>query len=137
MAQNTPNPVRLTQTVKKGGCAAKLAAGTLSELLANLPRQEHEDLLVGTDFLDDAAAWRVSGDTALIQTLDFFTPILDDPFDFGAVAAANALSDVFAMGGKPITALTVLAYPTDTLPPEVLGARMGGATEKSNEAGAL
>ncbi len=130
-------PIRLTQTVGKGGCAAKIAAGTLSQLLASLPRQQHPDLLVGTDFLDDAAVWRVSDEVAMIQTLDFFTPILDDPFDFGAVAAANALSDVFAMGGQPQTALTILAYPLDTLPLDVLSALMAGAMDKINEAGAL
>jgi selenide,water dikinase len=129
-------PVRLTQTVQKGGCAAKISAGTLSSLLRNLPRQEHSDLLVGTDFLDDAAVWRVNDHQVMIQTLDFFTPILDDPFDFGAVAAANALSDIFAMGGEPMTALTILAYPLDVLPPDVLQALMAGAVSKINEAGA-
>ncbi|MEJ2359319.1 MAG: selenide, water dikinase SelD [Deinococcales bacterium] len=130
-------PIRLTQTVKKGGCAAKIAAGTLSELLRSLPRQHHPDLLVGNDMLDDAAVWRVSDEAAMIQTLDFFTPILDDPADFGAVAAANALSDVFAMGGTPTTALTILAYPLDILPDEVLGGLMAGATAAINEAGAF
>lgn len=129
--------VRLTQTVKKGGCAAKLAAGTLSSLLGALPRQTHPDLLVGTDFLDDAAVWRLSDQQVMIQTLDFFTPVLDDPYDFGAVAAANALSDVFAMGGTPKTALTILAYPQSELPEGVLGALMAGAVAKVNEAGAL
>lgn len=129
--------VRLTQTVKKGGCAAKIAAGTLSELLKTLPRQGHPDLLVGTDFLDDAAVWRVNSEQVMVQTLDFFTPILDDPFDFGAVAAANAVSDVFAMGANPTTALTILAYPLSTLPPEVLRELMAGAVAKLNEAGAL
>lgn len=135
--KTNPTPIRLTQTVKKGGCAAKIAAGTLSDLLAALPRQTHPDLLVGTDFLDDAAVWRVSDSQAMVQTLDFFTPVLDDPYDFGAVAAANALSDVFAMGATPTTALTILAYPLETLPPEVLQALMAGAVEKVNEAGAL
>lgn len=130
------NPVRLTQTVQKGGCAAKIAAGTLSGLLRELPRQDHPDLLVGTDFLDDAAVWRVNEHQVMIQTLDFFTPILDDPFDFGAVAAANALSDVFAMGAEPTTALTILAYPLAVLPPDVLRALMAGAVSKINEAGA-
>ena len=132
----TPAPVRLTQTVKKGGCAAKIAAGTLAGLLGALPRQDHPDLLVGTDFLDDAAVWRLSDEQVMVQTLDFFTPILDDPQDFGAVAAANALSDVFAMGAIPTTALTILAYPLDTLPLEVLRDLMAGATSKINEAGA-
>jgi selenide,water dikinase len=128
--------VRLTHTVKKGGCAAKIAAGTLTELLRSLPLSSHPDLLVGRDLFDDAAVWRVSDDVAMVQTLDFFTPILDDPRDFGAVAAANALSDVFAMGATPVTALTILAYPLDTLPPEVLQALMSGALEVIHEAGA-
>lgn len=130
-------PLRLTQTVKKGGCAAKIAAGTLSSLIASLPKQQHPDLLVGTDFLDDAAAWRISDEQAMVQTLDFFTPILDDPYDFGAVAAANALSDIFAMGANPVTALTILAYPLAELPGDVLQALMAGAVAKVNEAGAL
>lgn len=131
------SPIRLTHTVKKGGCAAKIAAGTLSQLMQALPKQAHERLLVGTDFLDDGAVWQLSGKQAIIQTLDFFTPILDDPEDFGAVAAANALSDVFAMGGSPITALTILAYPLADLPNTVLQGLMKGAVEKINEAGAL
>lgn len=129
-------PLRLTHTVKKGGCAAKIAAGTLTDLLRSLPVSHHPDLLVGRDLFDDAAVWRVSDDVAMIQTLDFFTPILDDPRDFGAVAAANALSDVFAMGGTPTTALTILAYPLDTLPGEVLLELMEGAIEVIHEAGA-
>lgn len=130
-------PLRLTQTVNRGGCAAKLAAGSLRELVLELPRRDHPDLLVGSDTLDDAAAWRLDADTALLQTIDFFTPILDDPWDFGRVAAANALSDVFAMGGTPLTALTVLAYPVDRFGPEVLRPLMAGAIEKIHEAGAL
>jgi selenide,water dikinase len=129
--------VRLTQTVNRGGCAAKLAAGSLAGLLAGLPRQQHPDLLVGTDFLDDAAVWRISEERAMVQTIDFFTPILDDPRDFGAVAAANALSDVFAMGGRPVSALTVLAFPSSVLSEEVLTELMAGATERINTAGAL
>lgn len=130
-------PVRLTQTVKKGGCAAKIGAGTLSDLLRTLPRPNHPDLMVGTDLLDDAAVWRVRPDLVAVQTLDFFTPILDDPTDFGAVAAANALSDVFAMGATPSTALTILAYPLDTLPLSVLGDLMRGAVDVIEEAGAV
>jgi selenide,water dikinase len=137
MADGTESGLpRLTRTVQKGGCAAKLAAGTVSDLLRGLPRQAHPDLLVGTDFLDDAAAWRLNERQALVQTLDFFTPIVDDPGDFGAIAAANAVSDVFAMGGAPLTALTILAYPIDDLPDEVLRRMMDGATRTLNEAGA-
>ena len=135
-ATDHERPIRLTKTVSKGGCAAKIGAGALSDLLSTLPRQRHPDLLVGNDLLDDAAVWRVSDDVAIVQTLDFFTPILDDPVDFGSVAAANALSDVFAMGGRPISALTILAYPLDTLPPEILRGLMAGATATINEAGA-
>ena len=127
---------RLTKTVTKGGCAAKLGAGTLTDLLKGLPRQDHPDLLIGTDFLDDAAAWRLNDEQAMVQTLDFFTPIVDDADDFGAIAAANAVSDVFAMGAEPLTALTILAYPIDTLPGEVLTRLMHGATATLNEAGA-
>jgi selenide, water dikinase len=132
----TTAPIRLTRTVTKGGCAAKLAAGSLRDLLAALPRREHPDLLVGHDLFDDAAVWRVNDDTVMIQTLDFFTPVVDDPRDFGSVAAANALSDVFAMGGTPTTALTILAYPLGTLPLEVLGEMMAGAAATIEEAGA-
>jgi len=133
----TVSGVRLTGTVKKGGCAAKLAAGTLARLVSELPRAQHPDLLVGADQLDDGAVWRLTDDLALVQTLDFFTPILDDPTDFGAVAAANAISDVFAMGGRPISALTILAYPVGILPDEVLPALMAGAAEAMAEAGTL
>ena len=137
MAVQDDAPVpRLTKTVTKGGCAAKIAAGTLTDLLRTLPRQEHPDLLVGTDFLDDAAAWRLNPEQAIVQTLDFFTPIVDDAVDFGAVAAANAVSDVFAMGAEPLTALTILAYPMDALPGQVLRGLMEGATRTLNEAGA-
>ncbi len=129
--------VRLTATVKKGGCAAKLAAGTLAALVRDLPPARHPDLLVGVDRLDDAAVWRLAPDMALVQTLDFFTPILDDPHDFGAVAAANAVSDVFAMGGRPISAMTILAYPLGSLPDEVLPALMAGAGAALAEAGAV
>lgn len=129
--------MRLTKTVNRGGCAAKLEAGSLTALLEGLPRQHHPDLLVGADFLDDAAVWRLSDDRALVQTIDFFTPILDDPRDFGAVAAANALSDIFAMGGQPVSALTVLAFPSATLSGEILSELMAGATERINAAGAL
>ena len=134
----TPDaPIRLTQTVKKGGCAAKIGAGTLRGILSSLPHQSHPSLLVGTDFLDDAAVWQVNETTVAVQTLDFFTPVLDDPYDFGAVAAANALSDVFAMGANPSTALTILAFPLDSLPLELLTPLMRGAADKINEAGAV
>ncbi len=131
-----PTPLRLTHTVAKGGCAAKIAAGTLTDLLRSLPLSTHPDLLVGRDLFDDAAVWRVAPDVAMIQTLDFFTPVVDDARDFGAIAAANALSDVYAMGGTPVTALTILAFPLGTLPDEVLSELMAGALETIGAAGA-
>jgi selenide, water dikinase len=132
----TDAPVRLTHTVTKGGCAAKIAAGTLTEVLRGLPRSVHRDLLVGNDRLDDAAVWRITPDVAVIQTLDFFTPIVDDPREFGSVAAANALSDVFAMGGTPLSALTILAFPLHVLPALVLRELLAGAEATIREAGA-
>lgn len=129
--------VRLTTTVRKGGCAAKLPAGTLARLVSGLPLAAHPDLLVGAAALDDAAVWRLTDEIAMIQTLDFFTPILDDPRDFGAVAAANAVSDVYAMGGTPVTALTILAFPSGVIPDEVLPELMAGAGESLAEAGTL
>src|ERR1700761_4890535 len=105
--------VRLTQTVKAGGCASKLAPGTLSDVLSRLPKQHDENLLVGFESADDAGIYRISPDQALVQTVDFFTPMVDDPFTYGRVAATNALSDVYAMGGRPLTALTLVCFPPD------------------------
>ena len=105
--------VRLTQTVKAGGCASKLAPGTLSDVLSRLPKQHDENLLVGFESADDAGIYRISPDQALVQTVDFFTPMVDDPFTYGRIAATNALSDVYAMGGRPLTALTLVCFPPD------------------------
>src|SRR5277367_1918547 len=103
--------VRLTQQVKAGGCASKLAPGSLAAVLSRLPKQSDPNLLVGFDTSDDAGVYRITPDLALVQTVDFFTPVVDDPFTFGAIAATNALSDVYAMGGTPLTALSILAWP--------------------------
>ncbi|HXP86060.1 MAG TPA: selenide, water dikinase SelD [Bryobacteraceae bacterium] len=102
---------RLTAQVKAGGCASKLSPKILDRVLARLPRAAHPQVLVGFETSDDAGVYRISDELALVQTIDFFTPIVDDPFTFGAIAAANALSDVWAMGGTPITALSVLVWP--------------------------
>src|SRR3954466_6116017 len=95
-------PIRLTQTAKRAGCAAKQPPGYLFPLLGTLPAITDPNVLVGNATADDAAAYRLSDDLALVLTTDFFTPIVDDPRDFGAVAAANALSDVYGMGGKTL-----------------------------------
>src|ERR1700729_2427069 len=105
--------VRLTQQVKAGGCASKLAPGSLAAVLSRLPKQSDPNLLVGFDTSDDAGIYRIAPDTALVQTVDFFTPLVDDPFTFGQIAAANALSDIYAMGGRPLTALTIVCFPQD------------------------
>jgi selenide,water dikinase len=108
-----PQAVRLTQQVKAGGCASKLPAGSLRQVLSALPAQTNPDLLVGFETSDDAGIFRIGPAQALVQTIDFFTPLVDDPFTFGQIAATNALSDVYAMGGRPLTALAVVCFPQD------------------------
>jgi selenide,water dikinase len=114
-----------------------MGPGDLSRALAALPVKTDPRLLVGRETFDDAGVFRMSDDLALVQTVDFFAPIVDDPFDFGQIAAANALSDVYAMGGQPLTALNIVAFPTSELPLEVLTGILAGGQEKVHEAGAL
>jgi selenide,water dikinase len=127
--------IRLTQLAKRAGCAAKQPPGYLLPLLGALPPVLDPNVLVGADTADDAAVYRLTADLALVLTTDFFTPIVDRPYDFGAVAAANALSDVYAMGGRPITALSLVGFPDDKLPAEVLAEILRGAADKAAEAG--
>src|ERR1700682_4128830 len=103
--------IRLTETVKAGGCASKLSPAVLDKVLGKLPRQYDPNVLVGFDHADDAGVYKIAPDLALVQTVDFFTPIVDDPHTFGQIAAANALSDVYAMGGKPVSALSIVVLP--------------------------
>lgn len=120
---------------KGGGCTAKLGAGVLGRVLEMLPKGPKDDhLLIGYDSKDDAAVYRISDDTAIVQTLDFFPPMLDDPYLFGQIAAANALSDIFAMGGEVKTALNIVCFPED-MSLNVLGEIMKGGSEKVIEAG--
>jgi len=105
--------------------------------LQALPIQSHPDLLVGMETSDDAGVYRLTPEIALIQTVDFFTPVVNDPYTFGQIAAANALSDVYAMGGRPLTALNIVCYPVKTVPKEVLQAILAGGLDKIHEAGAL
>lgn len=114
-----------------------MGPGDLSRALAALPVKNDPRLLVGRETFDDAGVFRLSDDVALVQTVDFFAPIVDDPFDFGQVAAANALSDVYAMGGQPLTAMNIVAFPTKDLPLEVLGQILAGGQEKVHEAEAI
>jgi selenide, water dikinase len=127
--------VRLTQLAKRAGCAAKQPPGYLLSLLGSLPPITDANVLVGSATADDAAVYKLSDDLALVFTTDFFTPIVDRPYDFGAVAAANALSDVYAMGGTPVTALSIVGFPDAKLPPEVLVEILKGAADKAADAG--
>src|SRR5580692_9773488 len=111
--------VRLTTTAKSAGCAAKLSPSILDAVLKRLPPTSDPRLLVGYETSDDAAVYALTPELALVQTVDFFTPIVDHPFLFGQVAAANALSDVYAMGGRPVSALTIVAFPSAS-PAEIL-----------------
>src|SRR5712671_828409 len=131
----SPDAFRLTQLAQRAGCAAKQPPGYLLPLLGLLPQINDPNVLVGSATSDDAAVYKLSDDLALVLTTDFFTPIVDRPYDFGAVAAANALSDVYAMGGKPLTALNLVGFPDQKLPVEVLADILRGAADKAAEAG--
>jgi selenide, water dikinase len=127
--------IKLTQTVQKGGCAAKVAAAELRQILAQVKfPQLQSNVMVDGSLMDDAAIIRVSDELALVQTLDFFTPIVDSPYLFGQIAAANSLSDVYAMGGRPQTALAILAFPLATMSQAVIVEVLQGASDKIAEA---
>src|SRR6202142_4245371 len=132
-ATETP---RLTTTVKAGGCAAKLSPAALDQVLGNLPRQHDPNVLVGFDHADDAGVYQLSPDSALVQTVDFFTPIVDDPYTFGQIAATNALSDIYAMGGRPLTALAMVCFP-EKGDLEILEGILAGGLSKMIEAGCV
>jgi selenide,water dikinase len=130
-----PNP-RLTSLSHGGGCGCKIAPGVLSEILRNTHRMPvPPELLVGIETSDDAAVYQLTEDIALIATTDFFMPIVDDPFDFGRIAATNAISDVYAMGGKPILALALVGMPINVLSTEVIGKILEGGESVCRAAG--
>ncbi|MDD2735742.1 MAG: selenide, water dikinase SelD [Desulfuromonadaceae bacterium] len=129
--------VRLTQSVKGAGCAAKIAPGILDKALCGLDLPVDPNLLVGLERADDAAVYRVSDDLALVQTVDFFPPMVDDPFSFGQIAAANALSDIYAMGGVPKTAMNIVAFPASTMDISILRTIIEGGLSKMREAGVV
>src|SRR5262245_39277522 len=128
--------VKLTDLASCGGCAAKYSAARLEELLRGFVPAESENLLVGLGSPDDAAVYRLDDERALIFTLDFFPPIVDDPSDYGAIAATNALNDVFAMGGTPFLALSIAAFPEE-LPMDMLARIFAAADEKVRQSGGL
>lgn len=127
---------RLTELSKTSGWAAKIGPETLSKILNKLPKMHNDNLIVGIETSDDAAVYKLSDDLATIQTLDFFTPVVDDPYTFGQIAAANSLSDVYAMGGKPTVALNIVCFP-NCLNIEILGEILKGGADKVIEAGAV
>lgn len=128
--------IKLTSYSTKGGCGCKIGPGDLSDVIRSLPLPVPDpNLLVGIDTSDDAGVYKLSEELALVQTVDFFTPIVDDPYAFGQVAAANAISDIYAMGGKPLTALNIVAFPIKTLDKQVLADILRGASDKIREAG--
>jgi len=128
--------IRLTQFSHGGGCGCKIAPGLLSEILSRAPQGlVPPELMVGLETSDDAAVYRLNDDQAIVATTDFFTPIVDDPRDFGRIAATNALSDIYAMGGRPIFALALVGMPIAKLAPEVIGAVLAGGAEVCREAG--
>jgi selenide,water dikinase len=129
--------IRLTQTVKGSGCAAKLAPGVLEKALCGLNLPVNPQLLVGLEHADDAGVYKVTDELALVQTVDFFPPMVDDPFSFGQIAAANALSDIYAMGGSPKTAMNIVAFPSKTLDVSILRSIIEGGLDKMLEAGVV
>jgi selenium donor protein len=131
-----PSRVKLTHFTHGLGCACKLRPQALERVLSSLPPQFHNpNVLIGTETGDDAAVYKINEETALVSTLDFFTPIVDSPYHFGVIAAANSLSDVYAMGGQPLFALNIVGFPSNRLPLEVLTQILRGAQDKATEAG--
>lgn len=130
-------PPRLTRTVKGAGCAAKLAPGDLDRALCGLELPVDDNLIVGLQRADDAGVYRISNELALVQTLDFFPPMVDDPHSFGQIAAANALSDIYAMGGIPKTAMNIVAFPAKTLDISILRSVIDGGLHILREAGVV
>ena len=137
MTASTPDTPRLTSLSHGGGCGCKIAPGVLTDLLArsSVPPQLFPDLLVGTETADDAAVYRINEHQAIVATTDFFMPIVDDPYDFGRIAATNALSDVYAMGGQPIMALAVVGMPIKVLPHDVIARILEGGQSVCRDAG--
>jgi selenide,water dikinase len=133
---NAPEKIRLTEFSHGGGCGCKIAPALLTEILANSPiRGLPKDLLVGTETSDDAAVYRLNDTQALVATTDFFTPIVDNPYDFGRIAATNAISDVYAMGGQPIFALAIVGMPLEKLPVATIRAILQGGESVCAQAG--
>src|SRR6202048_879628 len=126
---------RLTDLAHGGGCGCKLAPSVLSQILAKMPAREFKHLLVGTETADDAAVFQINDRQAIVATTDFFMPIVDDPFDFGRIAATNALSDIYAMGGRPLLALAIVGMPINTLSQQTIRDILRGGETVCEQAG--
>lgn len=139
MVNQTPSAetstIRLTGFAQGGGCACKIPPGELEEVVASLAGQHDDQVLVGLEDGDDAAAVRLTDDTAVLSTADFFTPVVDDAYDWGRIAAANALSDIYAMGGAPVVAINLVGWPRDRLPMELLSEVLRGGLAVAQQAG--
>jgi selenide,water dikinase len=136
MPQMSKPPIRLTQYSHGAGCGCKISPSVLTQILENVPAQAPDaNLLVGFDARDDAAVYQINDDQAIVSTTDFFMPIVDDPFDFGGIASVNAISDIYAMGARPIMAIAILGWPIDKLDPAVAGEVLSGARDACSRAG--
>jgi selenide,water dikinase len=133
--EDAPEDVALTTLVENAGCASKIGQEDLKRALSGLPRTIDPRVLVSSDTCDDAGVYRLTPRTALVQSVDVFTPVVDDAYAFGEIAAANSVSDIYAMGGKPLTALSIVAFPIESLSPRIMNRMLQGGVDKLREAG--
>jgi selenide,water dikinase len=133
--EDAPDDVALTTLVENAGCASKIGQEDLKRALSGLPRMFDPRVLVSSDTCDDAGVYRLTPRTALVQSVDVFTPVVDDPYAFGEIAAANSVSDIYAMGGRPLTALSIIAFPIERLSPRIMNRMLQGGIDKLREAG--
>ncbi|MBE3129214.1 MAG: selenide, water dikinase SelD [Acidobacteria bacterium] len=133
--EDAPEDVALTTLVENAGCASKISQVDLKRALAGLPRVIDPRVLVSSDTCDDAGVYKLTPNTALVQSVDVFTPVVDDAYAFGEIAAANSVSDIYAMGGKPLTALSIVAFPIEKLSPRIMNRMLQGGIDKLREAG--
>jgi selenide,water dikinase len=125
----------LLKMVESGGCSSKISPGQLEEILKRFPLPDDPNILVGIGTRDDAGVYKINDELALVMTVDFFPPVCSDPYDFGQIAAANAVSDIYAMGGTPVIALNIMMFPSADLPVEVYSSILQGGSDKASEAG--
>ncbi|MEN6560548.1 MAG: selenide, water dikinase SelD [Acidobacteriota bacterium] len=135
--EDAPGDVALTTLVENAGCASKIGQEDLKRALSGLPRLCDPRVLVSSETCDDAGVYRLTPRTALVQSVDVFTPVVDDPYAFGEIAAANSVSDIYAMGGRPLTALSIMAFPVETLSPRIMNRMLQGGVAKLREAGVV